>query len=139
MAFGIGFKPPADRLDGGLLADTGQHILQRAARGVVIQHLVGREQRHMGRWRDAMQPRQTALVVAAIEQARGKPHAIGAALLQSLQNFKAFAASNDAAGSTPEAGLGKFQEIVELQKTFAFLDRGSSPRLPRVNNWHSRP
>ena len=46
MAFGIGFEPLADGLDGGLLADAGQDILQRTPRGIVIQHVVGGEQRH---------------------------------------------------------------------------------------------
>ena len=43
MAFRIGLEALADRLDRRLLADTGQHILQRAARGMVVQHFVGRQ------------------------------------------------------------------------------------------------
>ena len=37
---------------------------------------------------EAMQPRQAAFVVAAIEQAGRKPHAIGAAVFQTVQNFQ---------------------------------------------------
>ena len=46
IALGIGLEPPADGVDGGLLADAGEHILQRTAGGMVVQHLVGRQQRH---------------------------------------------------------------------------------------------
>ena len=38
----------ADGVDGRLLADAGQNILQGAARGMVIQHFIGRQQRHPG-------------------------------------------------------------------------------------------
>ena len=81
MAFRIGFKALADGIDRGLLANAGQHILQGAPRGMVIQHLVGGQQRHAGRRGDTMKPNQTALVIAAIQQAGCKPHAIGAAVL----------------------------------------------------------
>ena len=81
IAFGIGFEAPADGVDGGLLADAAQDILQRAARGMMIHHLVGRQQRHAGAGGDALQPPQPAPVVAAIKQARRQPHAVGAAAL----------------------------------------------------------
>jgi hypothetical protein len=55
IAIGIGLEPAADRVNRGLLADTGQHVLQPAAGGMVVQHLVGREQRNFYRERDAMQ------------------------------------------------------------------------------------
>ncbi len=115
VAFRIGLKPPADGLDGGLLANAGEHILQRAARGVMIQHLVGGEQRHMGRQREMMQPRQTAPVVAAVQQARRQPHAIGAALPQPVQDFQG-AGRLEAMRQRQNQKLpfGKFQEIIEL-------------------------
>ena len=73
IAFGIGFKTSSDGVDRGLLADAGQDILQRAARRMVIQHFIGSQQRHAGRYGNTMQPRKTAPVVAAVQQAGCKP------------------------------------------------------------------
>ena len=47
MALGIGLETAADALDRGLLADAGQHILQHPLLGMVIEHVVGRDQRHL--------------------------------------------------------------------------------------------
>ncbi len=79
MTFGIGFETLADCLNGRLLSDAGQHVLQGAARGIVVEHLVGRQQRHTGVKRDPPKQRQAAPVVAAIEQACREPNSIGAA------------------------------------------------------------
>ena len=76
----IGLKTFADHVDGRLLPDTGQHILQGAARGMVVQHLVGGEQRHLCRHGDVIEPHQAAPVIAAIDEACREPHAIGAAI-----------------------------------------------------------
>ncbi len=81
MAFRIGFKALADGVDRGLLANAGQHILQGAPCGMVIQHLVGGQERHAGGRCEAMKPNQATPVVAAVQQAGCKPHAIGAAVL----------------------------------------------------------
>ncbi len=81
IAFRIGLKAFADDVDRGLLPDAGQHILQRAARGMVVQHLVGGEHRHFSFCGEVMQPRQAAPVIAAIKQTCREPYAIGAAIL----------------------------------------------------------
>ena len=139
IAFRIGFQTLADGVDGGLFANAGQNILQGSARGMVIQHLVGRQQRHAGRRGDAMEPRQTAPVVAAIQQAGRKPHAIGAAALQSIQNLQALLPSrSDAAASEPEAALRRIPGGHRASDGIR-PSSVSSPRLPRVSNRHSRP
>ena len=120
VAFGIGFKTPADGVDGGLLADAGEDVLQGTARRMVIQHLVGRQQRHAGGCGDMMKPRQAALVVAAVQEARCKPYAVGGALLQSIQDMKRFfrlEAMRQHQGE--KLPFGEFQEVIELQMTFA--------------------
>ncbi len=122
IAFRIGFKTPADGVDGGLLANAAQNILQGTARGMVIQHLIGRQQRHAGRRGDAIEPHQTAPVVATIQQARRKPHPIGAAALQLVQNIKRFCrveAMRQHHGQ--QLAFGEFEEIIELQMAFALL------------------
>ena len=122
MAFGIGFKPLADGLDGGLLADAGEDVLQAAARGMVIQHFVGREQRHAGRCGDMMKPRQAAPVVAAVEKTRRQPYAIRAAApqpIQHLERLRRLEAMRQR--QNQKLSLGKFQEIIEPQMTLALL------------------
>ena len=124
MALGIGFEPPADGVDRRLFADAGEHILQRTARGMVIQHLVGREQRHAGGGRQPMQPRQAALVVAAIEQACREPDAIGAALLQAVQDFMRLRRLKAMRQRQHQKlSFGEFQQVVEPQMAFALFVR----------------
>src|SRR5262249_1099926 len=113
----------ADRLDGGLLANTGQHILQRTPRWVVIEHLVGGEQRHLRCRRKTMQPCKTAPVVAAVEQTCRQPHAIGAAVAQlrqdlvRLRGIEAMRQRED-----EKLALGEVEEIGKLQMALALLD-----------------
>ena len=70
-----------------------------------------------------MQPRQPALVVAAIEQARGEPHAIGAGALQALQDFqRARHVEAMRQRQHQKLAFGKFQEVIEPQMAFALFD-----------------
>ena len=98
-------------------------ILQRPARGMVIQHVVGREQRHAGGRRDPLQPRQAAPVVAAIEQAGGKPHAIGAAAAAAASSISSAFAGSKRCGrhQHQQQAFAEFQQIIEAQMTFALL------------------
>ena len=142
MALGIGFKPPADGVDGGLLADAGQDILQRAARGMVVQHLVGRQQRHPGRaaQADAAAPAGAGRRRdrAGLRQARRHRRGCASAapeLFSALRRLETMRQHQH-----QKLPFGEFQEVIELQMTFALFDPVmSSPRLPRVSNWHSRP
>jgi hypothetical protein len=74
MPFGIGFEPPAGGVDGDVLADAGHDIVERAPLGRVIEHVVDGNQRDARLAGQRGKPRQAAVVVAAIENARGKPH-----------------------------------------------------------------
>ena len=142
MALGIGLQPGGRRLDGGLLADAGQHVLQRAARGMMVQHLVGREQRHLRREREAMQPRQTAPVVAAIEQAGGEPHAIGALCFNRSSMFDAAAASKrcgsvstrswPSANSSRSSNLRWHSPFSILAASSAAFAPGEQPAQPAI-------
>jgi len=117
----INFEALANRIDGGLFADAGQHILQGTTRGMMVEHVVGRKQWHTGGIGHAMKPRQPAPVVAAIQQACGEPHAIGRARTQSIQHVKGFSfLKTMRQGECEELSFSKFQKIVELQVTLAF-------------------
>ena len=70
-----------------------------------------------------MQPDQAAPVIAAIQQAGRKPHAIGAAALQLIQNLKCLCRLKAMRQrQNQKLPFGEFQEIVELQMTFALVD-----------------
>src|SRR6266403_1114452 len=70
-----------------------------------------------------MQPRQAAAVVAAIEQAGGEPHAIGAAVLQALQDFcGASSVETMRQRQHQKLAFGKFQEVIECEMTLALCD-----------------
>ena len=122
VTFGIGFKALADGLDGRLLADAGEDILQGSARRLVIQHFIGREQRHAGGRGDALKPRQTAPVVAPVQQACRKPDAIRAPLPQPIQNLKRLCFLEAMRQRQHEKlPFGEFQEVIEPQVTFALV------------------
>ena len=71
-----------------------------------------------------MQPRQAALVVAAIEQACGQPDAIGAAVLQALQSmFKRLRRLETMRQRQHQKlAFGEFQQVIEFEMAFALLD-----------------
>jgi hypothetical protein len=70
-----------------------------------------------------MQPGQPALVVAAVEQACGKPDAVGAAVLQPLQNsLCACHVEAMRQRQYQKLALGEFKQVIEPQMTLAFLD-----------------
>ena len=46
VPLGIGLEPPAGLVDGQVLADAGDHVLQHAPAGLVVEHIVGGDQRH---------------------------------------------------------------------------------------------
>src|ERR1700726_2112565 len=89
---------------------------------MVIQDFIGRQQRHAGGCGHAMKPRKTAPVVAAVQKARCKPHSIRATALQSIQNMKrALRLEAVRQRQNEKLTFGEFQEVIELQMTFALL------------------
>ena len=89
---------------------------------MVIQYLVCREQRHFSFCCEMMEPRQSALVVAAIDEACRQPHAIGVAApeaaedLEGLLVVKAMRQRQD-----QKLAFGKIQEVGELEVTLALF------------------
>ncbi len=53
MALGVGFEPQAGLRDGRALADAGEHVLQRAAVGRVVEHVAGGDERRGAAVREA--------------------------------------------------------------------------------------
>ena len=69
-----------------------------------------------------MKPNQTALVIAAIQQAGCKPHAIGAAVLQLIENLERFCRLEAMRKrQNQKLPFGEFQEVIELQMAFALV------------------
>src|ERR1051325_2343518 len=70
-----------------------------------------------------MQPRQPALVVAAVKQACGEPHAIGLAVLQTRQNcLRLRGVETMRQRQYQKLALRKFKQIIEPQMAFALFD-----------------
>ena len=82
MALGIDGEPAAGRVDGQVLADAGEHVLQFAPVGMVIEHVVDGDQRHAGMARKLGAAEKPRAVVAAIEHGGGEPHAAGRGVAQ---------------------------------------------------------
>ena len=142
IAFRIGFQALADGVDGGLLADAGQHILQ--ADGARDGDTAPRWSPAAARWPsrrcDAAAPagacrrRDTAGSRQATRRRRG----CAVNRSRTLKRFCRLEAMRQR--QHQKLAFGEFQEVIELQMAFALFDlSSSSPRLPRVSNWQSRP
>ena len=85
MPLGIGEEAIARLLDGAMLADAGQHILQRPARGNMGMDIVDGDQRRGGARGQGRQPSQAPPIVAAIEMLAGQIDMAGEAGGEILQ------------------------------------------------------
>ena len=77
MPFGIGFEKAARRVQGDMLADAGDDVLQFAPFGRVIEHVIGGEQRHSGGARHALPFAQAAAVIALMGHGDAEPKPAG--------------------------------------------------------------
>ena len=69
MALGIGFEPEAGFGNRALLADAGEHVGERAALGMVIEHVVGGDERRADVGGELVQGGKALGFVAAIVMA----------------------------------------------------------------------
>ena len=72
MALGIGDEAKAGLVDGAMLADAGQHILQRPPLGDVVEHVVDGDERQPGSLGQRRQAGEAPRIVAAIEMLGGE-------------------------------------------------------------------
>ena len=77
MALGIGGELAPGAVDHDLLADAGEHVGERPPVGMVIEHVVDRDQRHLRFARQRREAREPRAVAPAIEHAGGKADAAG--------------------------------------------------------------
>ena len=72
MALGVGGEPKPASCDGAFFADAGEHVLQRAAVGMVIEHVVGGDEgRAMSAGKEG-KTIETGAVAAGQEHGGGK-------------------------------------------------------------------
>jgi hypothetical protein len=88
MPLGIGEEAIARLLDGAMLADAGQDILQRTARGDMGMDIVDGDQRRAGPRCQGRQPGEAPPVVATIEMLAGEIDVAGEAGGQILQQSR---------------------------------------------------
>ncbi len=126
MALGIDGEPPAGVLQRHVLADAGEHVGELAPVGMMIEHVVDGDQRHVCVARQRQARGQPRAVVAAVEHGGGQPHAARRGFAQARQR-----------NSSPCKGEGFFvrrslhhhqlepvgmlEQVVELQDAVAFL------------------
>jgi hypothetical protein len=122
MPLGIGLQQAARGFDGGLFADAADDILQHPPLMVVVQHVIGGEQRHAGRGGDALQSRQPTFVIAAMEQAGGEPDAIGMRGADRLQRLRQRIGREAVRRhQDQQQSFAEFFQVFEAQMTFAFF------------------
>ncbi|MCC2666077.1 MAG: hypothetical protein K0S35_3999 [Geminicoccaceae bacterium] len=66
VALGIRFEAEARLVDGAVLADAGQHVLERPALGDVVEHVAGREERRAAAGGELGQSLDPGGIVAAV-------------------------------------------------------------------------
>ena len=82
MALGIRFEEPAGIADRPVLADAGDHVLERPAFGRVVEHVVGGEERHAVVAGDAVEEGEAAPVSGAVEPVRHQPDIAGEGVVE---------------------------------------------------------
>ena len=75
VALGVGLERQARLVDGGLLADAGEDVLQRAPLRTVIEHVVDRQHRRPRLLRQGVQRRQAHQIAGAVGPGRRQPRA----------------------------------------------------------------
>ena len=113
MALGVAGEPEAGFVDGAGVADAGEHILKAAADGIVIEHVVGGEERHargLGQGGEPVQPLGIAALKAAgggeIDAAFEPRRQTGQMRLEALARSPRFE-THRPAGPAPRSGLRK--------------------------------
>ena len=82
VPLGIGFQPLAGGHQRHMLADAGEHVLQRPPFGPVIEHVIGGKERHADTAGKPRQEREPAVVAGAMQAVRHQADAAGKCLLQ---------------------------------------------------------
>ncbi len=90
IALGIGGEAASRRVDRQVLADAGEHVLQFAPIGVMIEHIIDRNQRHAGLPRHYGAPGEPRTVIAAVEHGGGEPHAVVGGFAQQREELGGF-------------------------------------------------
>ena len=121
MALGIGFEAEAGFGDSAAFADTGHHILQRAALGRVIEHVVGRDQLHGRRIGELPQPRDALAIVAAIKMAGGESDRAGETALHFPKLRRESFVGRVGRDGDEALAFAIREQLGEAQVTFAFL------------------
>ncbi len=88
VTFGIGLQTAAGGGQSQVFADAGDDILHDAAAGLVIEHIVDRNQGQPERSCDMRQPVEPGAVVAQESRRGSKPDAVGSDLVQLREPFR---------------------------------------------------
>ncbi len=142
MALGVGLQPRPGFGQGDVLADAAHHVLQRAALGRVVEHVVGGQQLRARRLGDLRQPVQPSRVGRAVPPPHGEPYPPRSGRAEAMEGgFKPgrSAPSGGGIGHDRQAqALGVGDQVVEGQAAVALPaplaggPEGDQPRQPGV-------
>ena len=143
MPFGIGGKPRAGIVDGDALAHAGEHIGERAARGLVHVDIIGGDERQPVFGRQRMARHQRAAHGAAIGHGGGDPDAAGRDGFHRVDPCGQGGFVDVLRVEDDELQpFGMFREIVEEERALAFrgaqIAARQQPRQPPVGGAVSR-
>ena len=115
MALGIYSELATGTVDGGLFADAGKHVGERPPVGMVVEHIIDRDQRNTGDARMVFQAHEPRPVSTSVEHGSGKADAMWHSFTQAREQRDA---SRHCDQFEPE---GVCQKIVEIKSTGAFF------------------
>jgi hypothetical protein len=121
MPLSIGFEQTARLVDGDVLADAGDDVLQRPPLGRVIEHVVDGNQRDARLGGEPGEAGQPAMVVAAIEHGGGEPDGARRGLFQPLQQRVQYAGIDALRHDDEIEPIDVLHEIVEEEEALAFV------------------
>ena len=121
MALGVGGEVIAGGGERRLLADAGEHVLQRAALGHVVEHVVGRHQRDAGALRGAGEMREAAVIAGAVGEVRHQADGAGEGVAESGEGCVENSVRSRTRHDAEHHAGAPFEKIGEVEVALALL------------------
>ena len=119
MAFGVGGECAAGGGDGDLQANAGHHVVQRAAVGRVVEHVVGGDQRHAAAGGEVGERAQAACVVGAEAPGGGEVGAAAEFAAQAVERARQRVIRPVRRDCDQNLTGAEFEQIGEMQRALA--------------------
>ena len=129
VPFGVGLEAPARVVDGAVLADAGEHVVEAAARGIVLVDVAGGDEGDAVRVGEGGETGKAAVVVAAVAVGGGEVERGGEVVTVPGEVVGEVVAGRDGGDGDEEVAgrVGGRGDIVPCEHAFA-LGRASASR-----------